>query len=263
MCIRDRDSASDRVIVWDENLERAKSEAQLEQRGEVDRQREYQNRVLLWNVINVVSRGDSLLETSRKVCSHLRQSFSFEQVALLERTERGFELIIGDSAEATLTNMSELDVSEKTFVQFDTTLASDHFFFAGDDGYLFKLSSTKLLYISSDRALADSETDFLQNLLSYFVASIQRFDLKVPAITIESDLGFVSSSKKMQSVLERVDLVAPTHATVLITGESGSGKEVMAQTVHRNSPRSDKPFIIVDCGAVCLLYTSDACRRAI
>jgi DNA-binding NtrC family response regulator len=50
--------------------------------------------------------------------------------------------------------------------------------------------------------------------------------------------------------LERVDLVAPTHATVLITGESGSGKEVMAQTVHRNSPRSDKPFIIVDCGAV-------------
>jgi hydrogenase-4 transcriptional activator len=244
------DSASDRVIVWDENLERAKSEAQLERRGEVDRQREYQNRVLLWNVINVVSRGDSLLETSRKVCSHLRQSFGFEQVALMERTERGFELIIGDSAETTLDSMSQLDLSEKTFVQLDKTLASDNFFFAGDDSYLFKLSSTKLLFFPSHRALADSEIEFLQNLLSYFVASVQRYDLKVPAITIESDPGFVSSSKKMQGVLERVDLVAPTHATVLITGESGSGKEVMAQTVHRNSPRSDKPFIIVDCGAV-------------
>ena len=244
------DSGASRVIVWDENLERAKSEAQMESRGEVDRQREYQNRVLLWNVINVVSRGDILKETSRKVCGHLRQSFAFEQVALLERTDRGFELIIGDSADMTLDNMSELDISEKAFAQLDTLLASEEFFFAGDHYYLFRLSPTKLLFVLTTRLLAESETGFLQNLLSYFGASIQRFDFKAPTITIENDLGFVSSSKKMQSVLERVNLVAPTNATVLITGESGSGKEVMAQTVHRNSPRSDQPFIIVDCGAV-------------
>lgn len=244
------DSGTDRVIVWDENLERAKSEAQSENRDEVARQREYQNRVLLWNVINVVSRGDGLTETSRKVCTHLRQSFDFDQVALLQRSERGFELVIGDSAETTLDSMADLDIGEKVFAQLDASLESDELFFVDDEHFLFRLSSSKLLFVLANRRLEGSETDFLQNLLTYFVASIQRFDLKIPNVTIEDDLDLVSTSNQMQGVLEQIDLVAPTHATVLITGESGTGKELMAKTVHRNSPRRDKPFIIVDCGAV-------------
>jgi len=47
-----------------------------------------------------------------------------------------------------------------------------------------------------------------------------------------------------------VERIAPTDATVLIEGETGTGKDMIARTLHQLSPRSDKPFIVVDCGAV-------------
>ncbi|MDZ7684622.1 MAG: sigma-54 dependent transcriptional regulator [Gammaproteobacteria bacterium] len=57
-------------------------------------------------------------------------------------------------------------------------------------------------------------------------------------------------SPRMQSIMESVQLVAPTDATVLVVGESGTGKESIARAIHEASPRADQPFIIVDCGAV-------------
>ena len=52
----------------------------------------------------------------------------------------------------------------------------------------------------------------------------------------------------MQEVLRRVRQVAPTNATVLITGETGVGKDVIAQAIHENSPRKTRPFKAVNCG---------------
>ena len=52
----------------------------------------------------------------------------------------------------------------------------------------------------------------------------------------------------MQTVLRQVAQVAPTKATVLITGETGVGKDVIAQAIHESSPRKDKPFKAVNCG---------------
>ena len=50
--------------------------------------------------------------------------------------------------------------------------------------------------------------------------------------------------------MKYIHLVAPTDISVLITGESGTGKEVVAQTIHKESTRKNKPFIAVDCGAI-------------
>src|SRR5690554_396558 len=59
--------------------------------------------------------------------------------------------------------------------------------------------------------------------------------------------GVSSVSKKLQ---EYIDLVAPTNMSVLIIGDSGTGKEYIARSIHNQSKRKDKPFIPVDCGAI-------------
>ena len=59
----------------------------------------------------------------------------------------------------------------------------------------------------------------------------------------------VGESAQMQAVFQSVNLVAPTEATVLITGETGVGKEVIAQAIHDNSPRKNEPFKVINCGA--------------
>ncbi len=58
---------------------------------------------------------------------------------------------------------------------------------------------------------------------------------------------FVGESAAMQKVYTRIKQVAPTDSTVLITGQSGTGKELVAKAIHKNSMRCNKPFVAVDC----------------
>jgi len=60
----------------------------------------------------------------------------------------------------------------------------------------------------------------------------------------------VGDSPRMKEVLELVAKVAPTNSTVLICGESGTGKELVARAVHFASPRHDRPFVSINCGAM-------------
>ncbi len=55
---------------------------------------------------------------------------------------------------------------------------------------------------------------------------------------------------EFQNILKQIELVAPTNFSIIIYGESGSGKEVIAQQIHEKSKRADKPFIAIDCGAL-------------
>ncbi len=60
----------------------------------------------------------------------------------------------------------------------------------------------------------------------------------------------LGNSAAMRSIRAMIERVAPTEARVLITGENGSGKELVARAIHRNSQRKDKPFIEVNCAAI-------------
>jgi two-component system, NtrC family, response regulator HydG len=62
--------------------------------------------------------------------------------------------------------------------------------------------------------------------------------------------GIIGHSKEMQQALDLVMRVAPTDATILIQGESGTGKEVIAKAIHHTSPRTQHPFVAVNCGAL-------------
>lgn len=80
--------------------------------------------------------------------------------------------------------------------------------------------------------------------------SQQRLGRSRPERT-DSRLGdLVGASPAMNQLFEMIRLVADSSATVLIQGESGTGKELVARTIHRTSYRRDKPFVVVDCGAL-------------
>jgi transcriptional regulator with GAF, ATPase, and Fis domain len=73
------------------------------------------------------------------------------------------------------------------------------------------------------------------------------------ALREEVDKAFeeiIGTSEAIRGVIERVSKVAPTDSTVLITGETGTGKELVARAVHKKSPRAGGPFISVNCAAI-------------
>jgi two-component system response regulator HydG len=62
--------------------------------------------------------------------------------------------------------------------------------------------------------------------------------------------GVVGTSAKMNDLIGLLKRVAPTNAAVLIQGETGTGKELVAQAIHQNSPRKNKPFVALNCAAL-------------
>ncbi len=62
--------------------------------------------------------------------------------------------------------------------------------------------------------------------------------------------GIIYASKKMQNVIDRLRRIAVTDATVLIAGENGTGKEIIAQAIHQNSPRRNKRIVAINTGAI-------------
>ncbi|TMA13956.1 MAG: sigma-54-dependent Fis family transcriptional regulator [Deltaproteobacteria bacterium] len=67
---------------------------------------------------------------------------------------------------------------------------------------------------------------------------------------VDSGVGLVGNSPPMRRAMELVEKVAPSKASVVITGQSGTGKEMVARAIHQLSPRRDKPFIAINCSAI-------------
>lgn len=62
--------------------------------------------------------------------------------------------------------------------------------------------------------------------------------------------NIIGQSARMLELYDLLEKVAPTKTNILITGESGTGKELVAKAIHYNSPRKDKPFVTLNCGAI-------------
>jgi DNA-binding NtrC family response regulator len=67
---------------------------------------------------------------------------------------------------------------------------------------------------------------------------------------MDAGVGMVGSSPPMRRAMELVEKVAPSKASVVITGQSGTGKEMVARAIHQLSPRRDKPFIAINCASI-------------
>ncbi len=243
-------SGGGRVVVWNKGFEPTaasrSSEFQIE--------RDYQNLVLMWNIMNVLSRAQDLHDLARGFCEHLFQFFRFQRVALLSR-ENGSLSAVAGYVEGTgeVDSIAELGLSALEFRQLDELFTDSEGRVRDGERGLYPVGSGRVLLVDSTGQDTPVQEDFLKTLVAYFSAGVARFDLppaQAPVRNTSSLSGFVFRSPQLQSIVESIQLVAPTDATVLIAGESGTGKEMLARYVHEQSLRRDKPFIIVDCGAV-------------
>lgn len=239
------DSGGGRVIVWNDEVDMPEATNQDQ------KQREYQNLVLLWNILSVVSNTGDANDANRKLCSHLQRSFGMQIVGILK--QQGDKIVA--VASATVTNEQDVAVNEFGLTQADFDLikrlmSGQTLSQAIGNKYFCKLNSELLVVLSGGPLLASEDEAFLQTLLSYYAAGLNRFDLPDPQSTAQDPSELLFASPRMNSLMETVHLVAETDATVLIMGESGTGKEMLARRIHESSERRDRPFIIVDCGAV-------------
>ena len=87
----------------------------------------------------------------------------------------------------------------------------------------------------------------LRNALSHVALANENVRLKAE---VHAQYEIVGSSKPVHHLIERIEKVAPTGARVLITGENGTGKELVARAIHALSPRAPGPFVEVNCAAI-------------
>ena len=87
----------------------------------------------------------------------------------------------------------------------------------------------------------------LRNALEHVELAVENVRLRAE---VEAQYEIVGSSKAIKAVIERIEKVAPTPARVLITGENGTGKELVARAIHDLSPRARGPFVEVNCAAI-------------
>lgn len=81
-------------------------------------------------------------------------------------------------------------------------------------------------------------------------SAVKKDVVRKPAQPVNPDEPIFSDSVAFQYILKQINLVAPTNYSIIIYGESGSGKEMIAQEIHKRSKRKDKPFVAIDCGAL-------------
>jgi two-component system NtrC family response regulator len=86
---------------------------------------------------------------------------------------------------------------------------------------------------------------------AFRVADLERENRRLANATVESPLdGLITRDPVMLKLARQVERLAPTSATVLLLGDSGTGKEVFARALHQLSPRKDKRFIAINCAAI-------------
>jgi DNA-binding NtrC family response regulator len=120
-------------------------------------------------------------------------------------------------------------------------------------GYPSIEGAVEAVKMGAEDFLAKPFTD--EELLSKVRQSLEKVNLRKdipvhPAEKSKSKYGILGESEAMQRIFNTIEKVAASTANVLITGESGSGKELVARAIHYNSPRSSKPFIPVNCGGI-------------
>ncbi|KMJ45525.1 two-component system response regulator GlrR [Xenorhabdus khoisanae] len=117
-----------------------------------------------------------------------------------------------------------------------------------------------VIILTAHGSIPDAVAATQQGVFSFLTKPVDRdalykaiddaLELSTPAIDGQWSEQIVTRSPLMLRLLEQAKMVALSDVSVLINGQSGTGKEVLAQAIHRASPRAKKPFIAINCGAL-------------
>jgi two-component system response regulator HydG len=123
--------------------------------------------------------------------------------------------------------------------------------------YENQLQGAMLIACPGNCACVTKELDIIDLILTQTAGALRRSviheeELRELRTRIEHTAefsGIIGKDPQMQNIYRLIEDIAPTDATVLIQGESGTGKELVARAVHWQSPRRNKPFIVINCSA--------------
>jgi two-component system response regulator PilR (NtrC family) len=165
--------------------------------------------------------------------------------ALTALSEKPFDLVLTDLKLGKQSGLAVLDAAKKQdarceviiMTAFSTIETAVQAMKAGAYDYVQKPFNLDELKMLVDRAL-------------------ERRQLVVENVRLKTELGelnggaIVARSAAMREVVKLIDKVAAVRANILITGESGVGKEIVAREIHARGPRKDLPFLAINCGAI-------------
>lgn len=185
-------------------------------------------------------------ETSRELISLRRYQLV---VIAKDGNRRKYEL--GKKKSVKIGKKSDNDI----VIAVDKTISRNHaeIQFTDDNQYLLKdLNSTNGTLINGMKVKEAflSQGDLIQ--VGETSIEFQTYDEKVQIEPSDKNAfgNLVGRSRKMRQIFGLLERISPSQATVIIEGETGTGKELVAQAIHANSLRKDKPFIVFDCSAV-------------
>jgi transcriptional regulator with GAF, ATPase, and Fis domain len=170
------------------------------------------------------------------------------KLVVVKGTQRGREYVIsGDVIRIGKVDENDLVLPEETVSRVHCEILRDQ------KGHLLRdLHSTNGTFLDG----AEIREAYIRAGSVITVGTVQLkfqpFEERIEILPSDKEsLGELSgSSLKMREIFGLIERIAPTEATVLIEGETGTGKDLVARTIHALSRRKDAPFIVVDCGAV-------------
>lgn len=170
------------------------------------------------------------------------------QLVAIEGTDRGKKLTLNKN----LTKIGKRETNDMILV--DKTVSRNHveIEYTSDSFLLRDLGSTNGTFLNGSRVkeayLSPGDLIKIGNTTLEFVAFDEKIKIE-PSDREEFGL-MVGKSRKMRQIFSILEKISPTHATVIIEGETGTGKDLVARAIHENSHRKGKPFVVFDCSAV-------------
>ncbi len=170
------------------------------------------------------------------------------QLVVVDGPNRGKKVSLNKN----LTKIGKRETND--LVLLDKTVSRNHLEieYSADSFLLRDLGSTNGSFLNGSRVkeayLSPGDLIKAGNTTIEFVAYDEKVKIE-PSDKEEFGL-MVGKSRKMRQIFSILEKISPTHATVIIEGETGTGKDLVARAIHENSQRNAKPFVVFDCSAV-------------